>query len=317
MIHEDTKNKSILWDGRVLILCTESRRIAKRINLKVGEQLYEIEIVEEEWRSDPDWWLTENDQNNDQKTEFDDFSDAWSQNEDQEMGVDVICDGDDVSSDSVHLRKDMDLNSNLKMATGKESWEKNETEREIGGDERDGRAKEHGLQRVRSVGPEKWSGPDKSNNYGWTKEISIEGPILNTQNPEAASKTQKPENRASTNKKQRLLQECYPESMEEIWAKGTPLVTSRSRQRQTRRVDDRRAKEDKVCIEGSMSISDGDIVNRNRVIQRELNLHEVRRMMRVGKRLGIQFEDNDEELQSRLIEAEDRERAGRRDGLGV
>ncbi|GKV12577.1 hypothetical protein SLEP1_g23703 [Rubroshorea leprosula] len=81
---------------------------------------------------------------------------------------------------------------------------------------------------------------------------------------------------------------CYPESMEEIWAKGTALVTPRSRQRQIRRADVRRAKEDK----------------------------EVSRMMRVGKRLGTQFEDNDEELQSRLMEAEDRERAGRRDGLG-
>ncbi|GLT98270.1 hypothetical protein SLE2022_157820 [Rubroshorea leprosula] len=67
MIHEDIKNKSILWDGRVLILCTEPSRIAKRINLKVEEQLYEIEIAEEEWRSDPDWWLTENDRNNDKK----------------------------------------------------------------------------------------------------------------------------------------------------------------------------------------------------------------------------------------------------------
>ncbi|GKV12576.1 hypothetical protein SLEP1_g23702 [Rubroshorea leprosula] len=147
MIHEDTKNKSILWDGRVLILCTEARRIAKRINLKVGEQMYEIEIAEEEWRSDPDWWLTENDRNNDQKTESDDISDEWSQNEEQEMGVDVICDDDDVSSDSVHLMKDMGLISNLKKATGKERWGKNETEREIGGDEGDGRAKEHGLQR--------------------------------------------------------------------------------------------------------------------------------------------------------------------------
>ncbi|GLU07239.1 hypothetical protein SLE2022_242030 [Rubroshorea leprosula] len=317
MIHEDTKNKSILWDGRVLVLSTEPRRIAKRINLKVGEKLYEIEIAEEEWRTDPDWWLTENDRNNDQKSESDDFSDAWSQNEDQEMGVDVIRDGDDVSLDSVHLMQDMDLNSNLKRATGKESWEKKETEREFGGDEGDGRAKEGGLQRVRSVGPETWSGPDKNNNYGRTKVIRIEGPNLTSQNPKATSKMQKSENRAPTNKKQRLLQECYPESMEEIWAKGTPLVTSRSRQRQSRRVDDRRAKEDKVCIEGSLSISDGDIVNRNRVIQRELNLHEVRRMLRVGKRLGIQFEDNDEELLSRLIEAEDRERAGMRDGLGV
>ncbi|GKV33811.1 hypothetical protein SLEP1_g42265 [Rubroshorea leprosula] len=126
----------------------ESRRIATRIILKVGDQQYEIEIAEEEWRSDLDWWLTENDWNNDQKTESDDSSVAWSQNEDLEMGVDVIGDGDDVSSDSVHLMKDMDLNSNLKIATGMESRNESETEREFEGDERQGWAKEHGLHRI-------------------------------------------------------------------------------------------------------------------------------------------------------------------------
>ncbi|GKV50169.1 hypothetical protein SLEP1_g56882 [Rubroshorea leprosula] len=232
----------------------ESRRIAKRIKLKVGDQLYEIEIAEEEWRSDPDWWLTENDQNNVQIMESDDFSVAWSQNEDSEMGVDVICDGDDVRSDSEHLMKDLDLNSNSVIATGKERWKQSETEREFEGDERYGQVKEHGLQSLKS--------------------------------------------------------------MEEIWAKRTPLVTPRTSQRRTRRLGDRKAREDKERLEGSMSISDGDIVNRNRVLQREMNLYEVCRMMRVGKRLGIQFEDDDEELQYRLIEAEDQERAGMRDGLG-
>ncbi|GLT26697.1 hypothetical protein SLA2020_017430 [Shorea laevis] len=53
MIHEDTKKKSILWDGRVLVLCSDSSKIAKRIKLKVGDQVYEVEIIEEEWRSDP------------------------------------------------------------------------------------------------------------------------------------------------------------------------------------------------------------------------------------------------------------------------
>ncbi|GKU86141.1 hypothetical protein SLEP1_g705 [Rubroshorea leprosula] len=74
----------------------ESKRIAKRIKLKVGDQLYEIEIVEE-WRSDPDWWLSENDRKSDQKTKSNDYSVAWSQNEDPIMDMDVICDGDDAS----------------------------------------------------------------------------------------------------------------------------------------------------------------------------------------------------------------------------
>ncbi|GKV44194.1 hypothetical protein SLEP1_g51396 [Rubroshorea leprosula] len=50
---------------------------------------------------------------------------------------------------------------------------------------------------------------------------------------------------------------------------------------------------------GSMSLSDGCIMHRNQVIQRELNLHEVRKMMRVGKRLGIEMQGNEEEVESR------------------
>ncbi|GLT96550.1 hypothetical protein SLE2022_141630 [Rubroshorea leprosula] len=58
---------------------------------------------------------------------------------------------------------------------------------------------------------------------------------------------------------------------------------------------------------GSMSLSDGCIMHRNQVIQRELNLHEVRKMMRVGKRLGIEMQGNEEEVESRLLELEDRD----------
>ncbi|GLT98271.1 hypothetical protein SLE2022_157830 [Rubroshorea leprosula] len=121
------------------------------------------------------------------------------------MGVDVIGDGVDVSSDPVHLMKDMVSNSNVKTATGRERWKQSETEREFEGDERHGHAKDHGPQRVSSVGPEKRNGSDKSNKHGRTKEMSIEGPSLNTQNPEVVSNSQKPENRASSSKKQRLL----------------------------------------------------------------------------------------------------------------
>ncbi|GLT26696.1 hypothetical protein SLA2020_017420 [Shorea laevis] len=77
------------------------------------------------------------------------------------------------------------------------------------------------------------------------------------------------------------------------------------------------AGDDKVRMVGSVSISDGGIESRNRVIQKEMNLHEVRQMMRVGKRLGIQFDKNEEEIQSKLLEGENREMAGRKDGLGM
>ncbi|GKV26502.1 hypothetical protein SLEP1_g35790 [Rubroshorea leprosula] len=63
MIHADTKSKSILCDGRVLILCDEKHKISKTMKLKVEEKLYEIMVAEEEWRADPDWWLADDDRN--------------------------------------------------------------------------------------------------------------------------------------------------------------------------------------------------------------------------------------------------------------
>ncbi|GLT86654.1 hypothetical protein SLE2022_047770 [Rubroshorea leprosula] len=58
---------------------------------------------------------------------------------------------------------------------------------------------------------------------------------------------------------------------------------------------------------GSLSLSDGCIANRNQVLQREMTLQEVRRIFSVGKRLGIQWVDNEEEVQSRLLELEERD----------
>ncbi|GKU97059.1 hypothetical protein SLEP1_g10243 [Rubroshorea leprosula] len=151
------------------------------------------------------------------------------ENEEPELDMDMICDGDDVSSDSEQLMKDMDLNSNLNSVTGKESCNQIETGREFERDESYGLAKELGLQRMSPIGPEKRSGLVKSKDHGRTKEMSMEGPRLNAQNPEAASVSQKLEKRTSVSKKQRPLQDCYPESMEEIWAKGTPLETKLER----------------------------------------------------------------------------------------
>ncbi|GLU06333.1 hypothetical protein SLE2022_233750 [Rubroshorea leprosula] len=61
MVHEDTKSKSMLCEGRVLVLVPETHKILKVLKLMVDGQLYEIQIVEEEWRSNLDWWLSEGD----------------------------------------------------------------------------------------------------------------------------------------------------------------------------------------------------------------------------------------------------------------
>ncbi|GKV29207.1 hypothetical protein SLEP1_g38153 [Rubroshorea leprosula] len=266
LVHEDTKKKAILWDGRVLILCSEANKISKQVKLKVGEQVFEIEIIEEEWRSDqewrsnPDWWLSENDRKNDLETESD-YSISWCQNEDPEMAMDVIGDGEDVSNGSEHLMKDMVSNSNLKIATKIEGC----------------------IQIVQETDLE------EDENVGLSKEI---GP------------------------QRRFIQECYPESKEEIWAKGVAWVTPRTRQRLARRVETCQVEDDKVHIAAAVSISDGCIENRNRVLWKEMNMHEVRWLMGVGKRLGFKFDNNEEEIQSKLLEAVNREGAERKDAIG-
>ncbi|GLT37740.1 hypothetical protein SLA2020_120410 [Shorea laevis] len=58
---------------------------------------------------------------------------------------------------------------------------------------------------------------------------------------------------------------------------------------------------------GNSSLSDGCIAHRNKVIHREMNLQEVRRIFNVGKRLGISVGDNEEEVQSRFMAMEVRE----------
>ncbi|GKV27657.1 hypothetical protein SLEP1_g36796 [Rubroshorea leprosula] len=271
MVHEDTKKKAILWDGRVLILCSEPSKISNQVKLKVGEQVYEIEITEEEWRSDPDWWLSENGRRSDMETESD-FSNSWCQNEDPEMDMDVIGVGEDVRNGSEHLMKDLVSNSNLKIVTETESCFQIVQETDLEGEVRGGLSKEIGPQRVSCDGPIEDSGPTIRMDWGQTKEMNLEEPVLDAHIALDPSTTQKSANTTKGSKKQRMLQDCYPESMEEIWAKGAP--------------------------------------------GREMNMHEVRRMMGVGKRLGLNFEKNEEEIQSRLLEAVDREGAERRDAKG-
>ncbi|GLU15565.1 hypothetical protein SLE2022_320420 [Rubroshorea leprosula] len=64
----------------------------------------------------------------------------------------------------------------------------------------------------------------------------------------------------------------------------------------------------------SESVSDGCIINRNRVLQRELNLQEVRTMICNGRKLGMQFDGSEEEMELRLMELEERDESRRKNG---
>ncbi|GKV46742.1 hypothetical protein SLEP1_g53717 [Rubroshorea leprosula] len=312
----DTKKKSILWDGRVLILCSDSSKISKQVKLKVEEQVYEIEIVEEEWHSDPDWWLSENDQRSDLETESD-YSNSWCQNEDQELDSDVIGDDEDTSNGSEHLMKDLVSISNPRMATVMEKCNQSVQEVELDGNASFELSEEGGPQRLSCGGLEENNGLTNRMDWGLITEMSIEEPILHAQNQTDSPSIQKSGNSKKVSKKQRLLKECYPESMEEIWAKAVLRVTPRTRQRQERREGSSQAGDEKVCNAVAVSISDGCIENRNRVLQREMNMHEVRRMMGVGRRLGLNFGNNEDEIQSKLLEVIDQEGARRRDMSGL
>ncbi|GLT86653.1 hypothetical protein SLE2022_047760 [Rubroshorea leprosula] len=68
MVHADTKSKSILCDGHVLILCTAKQKISRTLKLKMEEKVFEIMVTEEEWRVDPDWWLAEEDRQGESST---------------------------------------------------------------------------------------------------------------------------------------------------------------------------------------------------------------------------------------------------------
>ncbi|GLU13888.1 hypothetical protein SLE2022_304980 [Rubroshorea leprosula] len=115
-------------------------------------------------------------------------------------------------------------------------------------------------------------------------------------------------------KRRRQLEDCYPKNIAELWPTKMHGANTRTKQQQRGRADFTLGAASKVNLIGSCSISDGCIANRNSMIRREMTLHEVRRMMSVGKRLGFQVQDNEGEVQSRLLELEERVEAGERKG---
>ncbi|GLU00096.1 hypothetical protein SLE2022_174900 [Rubroshorea leprosula] len=134
-IHEDTKMKSILCDGRMLVICSVDHRISKRITLKVEEKLYEIRVDEEEWRSDPDWWFSDDERRGESLTESDQSSEQslkhsleQTDEEDQDWINFEIYDEEDVSIDEEQLMKDGHWNSNSNFINTEEERESRHTD---------------------------------------------------------------------------------------------------------------------------------------------------------------------------------------------
>ncbi|GLT90132.1 hypothetical protein SLE2022_080810 [Rubroshorea leprosula] len=306
MIHGDTKTKSILCEGRILVICSAEHKIVKQVSLKVEEQMYEIQVIEEEWRSDPDWWLSDDDRQSESATESEY---PFEQNEeDQDFGNAEICAEDDVSMDEEHSMHDSLLNSNFKSSEeGKASWHAEEGDTDI----EDG-----------ASGPFKTNGPLEGKEIGLRSKSGLRGDFR--QEEIKRSKKKGPKEvferepaihrelaiRDSGRMRRRQIEDCYPESFVEIRAKETHGEISKTKQRQQQRARTQTSTVSKVNPVVSDSLSDGCIANRNRLIHREMALHEVRMMMSMGKRLGIQIQNNEEEVQSRLLELEMREAVG-------
>ncbi|GKV18430.1 hypothetical protein SLEP1_g28817 [Rubroshorea leprosula] len=91
---------------------------------------------------------------------------------------------------------------------------------------------------------------------------------------------------------------------------GIRWVTARTRSRKERRKQLLREEKRQDFRQASASLSDCCIKHRNRLIRRELELEEVRRLFELGKRLGIECQNNQDEVMSRLVSLEERDTAG-------
>ncbi|GLU04018.1 hypothetical protein SLE2022_211850 [Rubroshorea leprosula] len=321
-IHEDTKMKSILCDGRMLVISSADHKIYKRIKLKVEEKLYEIRVEEEEWRSDPDWWLSDDERRGESLTESEQSSEQSSEysleqidEDDQDWVNFEICDEEDVSINEEQLMKDGHGNSNSNFIYTEKKRERRHTEE--GNDGREdvgsGPTKDIGPKTTKviglgDIGLKDVDGLGRNLSHEQKMRIKKKGPE-ETKDEGTLSKPDL-DLRVLGSKRRRKLEECYPESLAKSWAKKMQETNERAKQGHKGRVESSTGSANKVNLVGSCSISNGCIANRNRELRREMILHEVRKMMSVGKRLGFQTQENEEEIQSRLVELEEREEAG-------
>ncbi|GLU06155.1 hypothetical protein SLE2022_232100 [Rubroshorea leprosula] len=314
MIHDDTRRKAILCDGRVLVLCSDASKVSKSIRLRVDEKLYAIDVVEEEWRSDPDWWLSEDDRRSSWSTASETNS-MQSDDDGHELFANGISGEDDDSIGGESLYKEGFCNSNLQEVTaGKENAGFGLT-REVGDvnglDAGEANDEGNGL-----VGSEAHYGLEES--FGLSKgptgeEIKDKEEVSTGDVLENSCIVHKDKSRDGKGKRRKKIAECYPEELYEIRTERANLVTARTKQRQARRAKKAQTVTDEMEKRaGSLSVSDGGIEHRNQVIKRDLNLQEVRKMMSIGRRLGMQFQENEEEIESRLCVLEERdERQGK------
>ncbi|GLU00004.1 hypothetical protein SLE2022_174020 [Rubroshorea leprosula] len=276
LVDDDTKSKSFLSEGRVLVLCDDSMKISQTINLMVNEESFLIKVSEEEWHMDPDWWLAGERRSSGTGL---DVSDMESENSE-----DRYSEGDD--------RAVMAEDCAETEAESKLSLKQNFVQNfELDGPELDG------LSNVGSVGPGECE----------AEELGVANGSREGLRPAGVQQ----KGAAVLVKKCKKLGDIYAGDgvAEETREMGMQWVTARTRWRKERRETVRQLEHGTESQNTDFSLSDGCIQNRNALIRQQLELDEVRRLFGLGKRLGIQCQNNEEEVISRLAALEGRDEA--------
>ncbi|GKV41324.1 hypothetical protein SLEP1_g48872 [Rubroshorea leprosula] len=301
LVDEDTRSKSFLCEGRVLILSAEKRKISTTICLRVDGEDFPIAVSEEEWRMDPDWWLAGERRNpaTQPSSEYsssndEDGNDGYSDLNLNFNGNDFLC-GDGGESAEDHAVTDLVLYKELSRQA------------ESQGEEAAGFVGLNGLNEI---------GLDKGNHVGpgvVENGIGLEeaqpscgsiGSIFKSQ--ESSTQLQQ---MALKGKKRRTLREIYAgvAGADETMRRGTSWITARTKSRRDRRMTATTEEERLNLQQESCFVTDGCIQHRNGIIRRQLETKEVRELFELGQRLGIQCQQNEEEVISRLAALEERD----------
>ncbi|GKV21745.1 hypothetical protein SLEP1_g31697 [Rubroshorea leprosula] len=241
LVDDDTKFKSFLSEGRVLVLCDDSMKISQTINLMVDGESFLIKVSEEEWRMDPDRWLASERRSSGTGL---DVSDMESENSE-----DRYSEGDD--------RAVMAEDCAETEAESKLSLKQNCVQNfELDGPELDG------LSNVGSVGPRECE----------AEELGVANGSREGLRPAGVQQ----KGAAVLIKKCKKLGDIYAGDgvAEETREMGLQWVTARTRWRKERRETVRQLEHGTESQNIDFSLSDGCIQNRNALIRQQLELDE-------------------------------------------
>ncbi|GLT52597.1 hypothetical protein SLA2020_259290 [Shorea laevis] len=294
LVDEDTKSRSFLCEGRVLILCESKGKISATISLKVGSEVFPIE-VEEEWRMDPDWWLA-----GERRNPITESNSEYSSEDGNVSGLNV----------TRFLGEDESLDAENQAITGRDSFENFE----INGMEKCGSNGENlfgsdgddlfGLDCAHVVGPAARKDVEQWAAGGSGSRLMVNVDLLQQK------EVKKKESRAlgAIYAKDDGIEDSA-DGMEKLKAVEASWVTARTKSRRDRR-NKASLEEQRLEVQtASCSLSDGCIQHRNRVICQQIQLDEVRKLFVLGQRLGVKCQQNEEEVMSKLVALEERDEA--------